>query len=512
MVTPSSAVAPTFNEQEIPPVTRIVGSDRRLFWISVFGWTVLHVALAMLTPISGDEAYYWDCARHFDWAYFDQPGGVIWPIAIFRLLFGDTALAVRAPAITFSFLTAIFVLGLVRRLGGTHRHAAAAYALLHGMPFFFLGSFYESTDIGLTTAFAAATWAAVSIAQGERRAWWGFGLATGLGFLAKFPAVLVVPAIIPALGRREIRRQLTTPTPWLAAALSFTLTAPVWIWAVQHDWANISFQLEDRHKSGALSLKYLGEFLGVNLLLATPFLAVALVIALWILARRAGADGWAVIVATIIPFLFFGLISLHGRVGPHWGGPALVTGAVVLALTPFRGRRVLVILGMVFGLSLCFGVAAAVTYPKALMDLEWSYGGRPKRINTGQLARILGNEEITAELALRLRPEETLLLTSYSDAHLYALVSRGTLQTRLAHLAEGKHGLASLYWYEENDLLGQTALVATEKERILQVLPQYCTTLEVLPPITVSLKTEIIRTVYLYRCVGITRDEGAFSR
>ena len=44
--------------------------------------TVVTVSLAVLIvgaalPVSGDEAYYWDCSRHAEWSSFDQPKLVI---------------------------------------------------------------------------------------------------------------------------------------------------------------------------------------------------------------------------------------------------------------------------------------------------------------------------------------------------------------------------------------------------------------------------------------------------
>ncbi|RMF77539.1 MAG: hypothetical protein D6739_12655, partial [Nitrospirae bacterium] len=135
----------------------------------------LHALLAAALPVSGDEAYYWDCSRHPDWSYFDQPGLVIWTMIPARAVLGETRLAVRTPAILASFLLGLFLLGLVRRLGGGPREAAWAYLVLHAMPLVFLGSFYASTDIAMTAAYVAAAWAAAALAQGERRAWWGFG-------------------------------------------------------------------------------------------------------------------------------------------------------------------------------------------------------------------------------------------------------------------------------------------------------------------------------------------------
>ena len=486
--------------------------DRRLFICSVIGWIVLHAVLAAMLPISGDEAYFWDCARHPDWAYFDQPGLMIWPITVFRPILGDHALAVRAPALIASALIAWMLLGLIRRLGGGYREAAAAYAVLHLMPLFFLGSFYESTDIGLTVAFLAATWAAVAVAQGERRAWWGFGFAVGMGFLAKFSIVVVVPAIFVALASRAAREDLKTPVPWAAAATAAVLTAPVWIWGARHDWANVLFQGTRRIEHHAPTLKFLGEFVGANLALATPFLLVGSVVALWRLGKIGGIDRWVVVAAAAAPFAFFGAISLVSRVGAHWGGPGLAVAAAAIPLVRFRGRRALIAAGAAFGLLLSLAVLAAVAFPEHLMDFHWSYSERPKRFNTGKLARLLGNEELTEELLRRFGSEETLLMTSYSDAHLFTFLSGGRLRTRLAAVADGKHGLASLYWHEPGDLIGRDVVMITPKERLVPVLADHCAEIQPLPPIEYRRDGGTIRRLLVLQCRGLMKDDGVFTR
>jgi hypothetical protein len=486
-------------------------SDRFFFWATLAVFTTIHVVLAGALPISGDEAYYWSCARNLDWSYFDQPPLMIWPIAVFRLLVGDTNLAVRGSALLASFLLALFLRGLIRRHGGSDRQAAAAYLLLHATPLFFLGSFYGSTDIGLASAYIAATWAAVAIGQGERRAWWGFGIATGLGFLAKFPIVFVLPTLIPVLMRREARRHLRSPIPWAAALLSLALTTPVWLWAMRYDWVNILFQLRGRHDGEWMALGGLFEFMAANLLLATPFLVVAFAISLW-LHFRAEAQITVTTVAAITPVAVFMISALFTQTGPHWSGPAFVPAVAILALTPFRGRRWLIALGFVTGVSVSLLVVGVVSVPKAALDLEWSYRGRPQRISTKQLKRLIGNEEITQEIENRLLPGEFLLVPSYSKAHLYEYLSDGRLRPRLIHITGGKHGLASLYWYERNDLIGVDGLVPTEGDNAVRALPDYCSEVVEEEPYFVLHDSDVIRHVRFFRCRGIMKDDGALTR
>ena len=212
--------------------------ERLRFLLLVLGLTLLHAVVAVSLPLSGDEAYYWDCSRHPSWSYYDQPPLVIWAMIPFRALLGETRLAVRAPAVLASLVIGLVLWPLVRRLGGGPRHAVGAVLVLHATPLVMLGSSYASTDVVMAACYLAATWAAVALAQGEGRAWWGFAAAVGVGFLAKFPVVLVLPALLPALWWGGAWKDLRTPRPYLAAALCCLLTSPVWIWALGNEWAN----------------------------------------------------------------------------------------------------------------------------------------------------------------------------------------------------------------------------------------------------------------------------------
>ena len=163
----------------------------------VFGLTAIKVALAIVLPISGDEAEYWDCSRHFAWSYLDHTPLLFWSMIPFRAIFGEIALAIRFPSILSGLVVALALPPLMRRLGGPKEGAERAWLALNAMPIFFLGSFYGWTDSLMLAAFVVATLGAVAIAGGETKGWWIFGAAIGIGFLAKITVVLGLAAIVP---------------------------------------------------------------------------------------------------------------------------------------------------------------------------------------------------------------------------------------------------------------------------------------------------------------------------
>ncbi|MFI5167537.1 MAG: ArnT family glycosyltransferase [Thermoanaerobaculales bacterium] len=494
----------------VESAARGVWTKRRYYWL-LLAFVVLHAALAMLLPVSGDEAYYWDCGRHLDWSYFDQPPMMLWTTRPFCLLLGDVRLAVRAPALVASFLVGVFMLPLVRRLGGGEREAAWIYTVLHGTPLFLLGAWYLSTDAGMLAAYVAAVWAAVAIAQGERRAWWGFGLAVGLGFLAKFSIVLVLAALVPVLLRKESRAHLATPTPYLAALLCFAITLPVWIWGMQHDWVNFTFQLAGRHKFRPLTLRYLAEFLGVGALLVTPPLAIAMVIEWWRGWRRRDHAWAAMLAAALAPFVLFGAYALRESVGDHWGAPGLVLGAVLVGLASPRPRW-LVRTGVAFGIALSTLLVAIVLFVTNALDVTWPLFGHAHGDLADRVASAVANEEVVAAIEKRLHPGELMAAESYTDVHVYALLSRGRLQTRLGLVHGGAHGLASLFWYRPEELRGKDFLFVTERPGLDVPLRDLFANVTEEEPYLVEYNGHVVRRVRFYSCHDLLRPEFYFSR
>src|SRR2546430_7797616 len=101
--------------------------DASATWALILGVTALRLVYLMwLSPyqLLGDEAYYWEQARHLDWCYNEKGPLLAWMIAACCRVFGDTGWAVRLPMV-IAFVAAAWG---VRRLtlAGARGHERVA--------------------------------------------------------------------------------------------------------------------------------------------------------------------------------------------------------------------------------------------------------------------------------------------------------------------------------------------------------------------------------------------------
>jgi len=138
-------------------------------------------------------------------------------------------------------------------------------------------------------------------------------------------------------------------------------------------------------------------------------------------------------------------------------------------------------------------------------------GGVGERL-AGTVSPAVGNEEIVTEIERRLRPGELVASESYTDVHLFAFLSGGTLPTRLARVRGGAHGLASLYWYRPEELVNKSFLFVTEREGLLAPLSEIFTEVTEERPFLVERGGREVRRVLLLRCRLLRHPEGTFTR
>jgi hypothetical protein len=135
-------------------------------------------------------------------------------------------------------------------------------------------------------------------------------------------------------------------------------------------------------------------------------------------------------------------------------------------------------------------------------------------VSTSAAADMIGNPEIAGEIAARLSPGEIMASSSYTITHLMGFLSGGTLETRLANINRGLHGLASLYWHPPGELLGRDFLfVADDKKGDMhtRLEPLFAEVVEQ-PPIEVHRHGQLIRSLRVLRCRDLRQPVPAFTR
>jgi len=191
--------------------------------------------------LSGDEAHYWDWSRRLDLSYYSKGPLVAYIIRASCAIFGNNAPAVRYPAIVLAVLTCGLIYLLTLKLFKSDRLALGVTVLCTLVPIFIAGSMLMTIDPPFFFCWAMATYL-VSFAIFDRKqwAWPAAGLFIGIGFLAKFAALLWLPGVLLfLLMHRPSRPLFKTAGPWVMIVVALLCTTPVVVWNVKHDWVSV---------------------------------------------------------------------------------------------------------------------------------------------------------------------------------------------------------------------------------------------------------------------------------
>src|SRR4051812_1186630 len=397
---------------------------------------VLLVRLAYmlwLSPVelAGDEAYYWEQARHLDWCYNEKGPALAWLIAACCRAFGDTEWAVRLPMLA-SFGLAAWGVGrlavVVSR--GDERAGFFAVGCFLLIPAFQVNAQICTQDGPLTAIWVALT--AIGLRLFRRwhdgRSTWGDWLllwaTLGVGTLFKQSIVLFLlgPAVYWWLRRRTLRLSAPFFLQQLAGVALFSvIVSPMIVWNHRHGWPMLSHTLGHIASGGDQA----GEVHKGNP--ATWFLTVtggvvgavgpALLLMFW--AGRGAAserahdearwhDRFWLMCAAWPPILFFLLLSLTKPVIASWPLPSFAPLVVLVAELavaelgrpgPERAARKTIV-AKTAGAVVVYGLIAwlLLSFPTVLGRLPLV----GQRVQTTLLKRITGHREAAADLQAEL--------------------------------------------------------------------------------------------------------------
>lgn len=368
--------------------------------LALVGITLWRILAAWLMPVTQDEAYYFDWARHLAWGYFDHPPGVallglgIWlePGSAFAGRVGNLIAATATLLVLVSFYQNAGLAAARDRFLALVLAVATIPGLVVGV--------LTTPDSVLALAWALALHEALAALQRDRRRWLAVGVVVGLGLLGKYTMVLIGPVLLWALLRAD-PAALRTRWPYLGALAALLVFLPHLIWNAQHDWLTMRFQFGHGFAldTGAVVdaalpeplaaaatpapasspgwhglLGYVGQQIALLGLLLLPLLAALFGRGAWRRIRadlRAHLDPKArslLYAGTLVPLTFFAVAAWRSETEANWPVVYLLAAAPLLAVAARPLWRWLVLAAAINVLAVSLYVVHGATAALPLPD------------------------------------------------------------------------------------------------------------------------------------------------
>jgi undecaprenyl-diphosphatase len=300
------------------------------------------VSLIMTGPfdLTPDEAHYWEWSRRLDWSYYSKGPAIAWFIYIGTSIFGNTVLGVRIFAVIFSALSSVVLFRLGKDLYD-ERTGIASALLPQAVPLFSIFGMILTIDSPLVFFWILSLYLfhrAVREDKPPLSAWLLTGISVGAGLLTKYTmAFFPLSAFLYLFFRKDERRHLRTPGPYLAGIVSLVVFSPVIYWNAVHDWVTLRHTAGQANLQGglAISVGSFGEFIGSQLGVITPLLFVMSLAGLR--KVRATREGSFLLWFSMPIIVFFLLKSLQGKVQANWAMTGYITALVAFSAVYISG-------------------------------------------------------------------------------------------------------------------------------------------------------------------------------
>jgi undecaprenyl-diphosphatase len=286
--------------------------------------------------LSPDEAHYWEWSRRLDLSYYSKGPLIAYLIVGLTAVFGTSAFGIRLGAVLLSLVGAWAVYRLGRDLYGRPEPGALAAIGLQVTPLVWAGSLLMTIDSPFIVAWTLGLWALHrALAGGSAGAWLLFGLAVGVGSLAKYTMLFALPGLALYLWLApESRRSLRSRGPLLALVVAAIALLPVLAWNVRAGWVTAR-HVASQGRGRGLTLEHIAEFLGSQLIVLTPLVAALLAWGLWVGVREGflrRREPYRFLLAFAAPVLAVYLgVGLQGKVQANWAAAAYPTLALATA-------------------------------------------------------------------------------------------------------------------------------------------------------------------------------------
>ena len=331
----------------------------------VLATVVFKLWLSAVFPVTGDEAYfiYWGAAPAL--GYYDHPPMIGWLFAAL-LQVSDAPWLLRLPVILLPAFMALVLYAVLRRQPSADAEPRAALSAIG-----FMLVPVQVWNVFITTDVPLVFWSFLSGLAFWRAIRDGFGgwfvlagALLGLAFLSKYFAVL--------LGVSYLAYMLFSPGEqrnWRGLALVFAGALPFvavnLYWNYENCWANLMFNLYNRHDDAGLSWRTPLLFVVTVLYVLSPVALLALARdRAWLMKLRQDATVRLLVVLGGFPFLLFAALSLVKQIGLHWvfSFVPFFFAACALLLERRTLRRSAIFLGVLSAIHLA-AIAVSASLP-----------------------------------------------------------------------------------------------------------------------------------------------------
>jgi 4-amino-4-deoxy-L-arabinose transferase-like glycosyltransferase len=284
-----------------------------------------------------DEVYMLAIGRHhLDWGSADQPPLTPAIAALADVVFPDSMVALRLPAVIGTALAVVVAALIAREIGGDRRaqilvaggQATALWITLGGH---WLTPYTLEPVQWLLILWLIVRWLRVR----DDRLLVVMGVAVGIAAMTKFQVLLLCGVLLLAVLAVGPRALLRRRSLWLGAALALAICAPTLVWQATHGWPQVGMAAIVAEEAGPL---YGGRpGIAVTLLV---FAGVAMTMlggyGCWRLLRVAEMREYRFLAVSFL-VLFAGFVATGGR--PYYLGGFYAVLAAAGALGLQRRRE-----------------------------------------------------------------------------------------------------------------------------------------------------------------------------
>ncbi|MFY9329136.1 MAG: glycosyltransferase family 39 protein [Georgfuchsia sp.] len=290
-------------------------NPRKLLFWALVPLLVFRFWLAVVLPITGDEAYFIWWGKIPDWGFYDHPPMIGWWLAA-QLPLGEAPWWLRLTSILQPFVLAGVVAYMLPRIwpeiDDDRRWWAALFTLLAPAA---VWNVLITTDTPLIyfSVFSGLAW--LRARRDDSHGWYLLAgiFLTGAVLSKYFVAFLGFAYLVDAMWRLSRKKLAGLAIAYLCVVPALALM--VW-WNAGHCWPNFMFNFINRHGHAGLSWKTPLLYGVMMLYLLTPLVVGNLPRVMRISMGATRAEALAIL--AFVPLLLFALLSMIKTIGMHW--------------------------------------------------------------------------------------------------------------------------------------------------------------------------------------------------